>query len=161
MANTEKLKFSISLFGEYWDKPPVATIKINDKIFISKEIIGKRDTPEELTFTAELEEGKEYSLIIERSGKDDSQCKVDENNKIIKDQLLHIKDIIIDEIDVGGLIYTGDYEPLYPEPWYSQQKKAGINLAPKFKNVTIMGHNGTWTLKFTSPYYMWLLENLY
>ena len=34
-------------------------------------------------------------------------------------------------------------------------------LPETFKNVTKMGHNGTWTFTFSSPFYMWLLENLY
>ena len=42
-----------------------------------------------------------------------------------------------------------------------EQKDAGIDLKESFKNVTRMGHNGTWTFKFGSPFYMWLLENLY
>jgi hypothetical protein len=84
-----------------------------------------------------------------------------ENNQIIKDQLLFIKSIEIDEIDLGGLVYEGVYYPQYSEPWASEQKQAGKELPVSFKNVTSMGHNGRWELGFTSPFYMWLLENLY
>ena len=37
----------------------------------------------------------------------------------------------------------------------------GVDLPETFKNSPTMGHNGTWTLTFSSPFYMWLLENLY
>ena len=67
----------------------------------------------------------------------------------------------IDEIDIGGLVYEGVYKPEYPEQWATQQTKAGNKLPETLKNVTQMGHNGTWTFSFTSPFYMWLLENLY
>ena len=30
-----------------------------------------------------------------------------------------------------------------------------------FKSVTEIGHNGIWNFEFKSPFYMWLLENLY
>ena len=84
-----------------------------------------------------------------------------EDGKIVKDQLLHIKSIEIDEIDIGGLVYEGVYKPAYPEPWATQQTEAGNKPPKTLKNVTLMGHNGTWTFTFESPFYMWLLENLY
>ena len=74
---------------------------------------------------------------------------------------MNIKRIEIDEIDIGGLVYDGVYTPQYPEPWATQQKDAGIELQESFKNVTQLGHNGTWQFTFQSPFYMWLLENLY
>ena len=77
------------------------------------------------------------------------------------DQLLHIKSIEIDGIDIGSLVYEGTYRPDYPEPWATQQRESGLDLPETFKNVTEMGHNGTWTFKYSSPFYMWLLENLY
>ena len=49
----------------------------------------------------------------------------------------------------------------YPEPWATQQRKDGVELRKSFNNVTQMGHNGEWKFTFSSPFYMWLLENLY
>jgi len=158
---TEKLKFKLVLFATMWDKPPHVEICLGDKKILSQSITGTEDNPDVLEFTHETEEGKDYELIIRRHGKFRDQCVVNDNNDIIKDQLLHIKSIEIDEIDIGTLVYEGVYSPEYPEPWASQQTAAGFNLPKELKNVTEMGHNGTWTLKFSSPFYMWLLENLY
>ena len=80
---------------------------------------------------------------------------------LLKDQLLHIKSIEIDEIDLGSLLFEGVYRPNYPEPWATQQRESGHNIPETLKNSTDLGHNGTWTFTFTSPFYMWLLENLY
>lgn len=157
---TEKLKFKLELYATMWDKPPVADIKINEKSYFKEEIASTKDKPTIIEFEHELEEGKSYNLIIHRLGKDKYQTIL-KNGKIEKDQLLQIKSIEIDEIDLGSLIYEGAYKPNYPEPWASQQAKAGNKLPETLKNVTQMGHNGTWTLSFTSPFYMWLLENLY
>ena len=74
---------------------------------------------------------------------------------------MHIKKIEIDEINIGALVYEGVYRPDYPEPWATQQREAGHELPDTFKNATIIGHNGSWTFNFSSPFYMWLLENLY
>ena len=100
-------------------------------------------------------------MIIKRSGKTNNQTIINEKGDILKDQLLHIKHITIDEIDIGALVYEGVYTPEYPEPWATQQRQSGNELKESFKNVTQMGFNGEWKFKFTSPFYMWLLENLY
>jgi len=157
---TEKLKFKLELYATMWDKPPVAEILINDKSYFKGDITSTKDKPTLIEFEHEFEEGKSYSLIIDRLGKGKNQTIV-ENEKIIKDQLLHIKSIEIDEIDIGALVYEGVYKPNYPEPWAIQQAEAGNKLPETLKNVTKMGHNGTWTFTFSSPFYMWLLENLY
>jgi hypothetical protein len=34
-------------------------------------------------------------------------------------------------------------------------------LEKHWQNCDTMGHDGKWQLSFTSPFYMWLLENLY
>ena len=73
---------------------------------------------------------------------------VNEKGDILKDQMLHIKSIEIDEIDIGALVYEGVYTPEYPEPWATQQREAGNELKESFKNVTQMGHNGVWRFTF-------------
>ena len=158
---TERLKFKLELFATMWDKPPHAEILVNDKSFFKGDITGTKDEPDVIEFEQELEEGNVYELIIKISGKIKNQTVINDKGDILKDQLLHIKGIEIDEIDIGALVYEGVYTPQYPEPWATQQREAGVELRESFKNVTQMGHNGTWRFKFTSPFYMWLLENLY
>lgn len=158
---TEKLKFKLELYATMWDQSPVAEILVNDKSHFKGDITGTENKPDVVEFEHELEEGKDYSLIIKRSGKGKKQTVVNENGDLLKDQLLHIKDIEIDKIDIGALVYDGVYTPEYPEPWATQQREAGKELLESFKMVTSMGHHGEWRLKFTSPFYMWLLENLY
>jgi hypothetical protein len=158
--NKENLKIQLELFADFWKRPPSAKIMINNKVHFDGVVEGTSQNPTLVEFTHECENDKQYELIIERSGKDKYQTVLDQG-KIVKDQLLHIKTIIVDDIELGTLIYEGEYIPNYPEPWASQQKKAGNDLPVSFKNVTTLGHNGTWKLPFTSPFYMWLLENLY
>ena len=158
---TEKLKFRLELYATMWDKPPVAEIKVNSKSYFKSEITSTEQDPTVIEFDEELTEGSEYNLIIERSGKDTNQTALNDKGEIIKDQLLHIKSIQIDEIDIGALVYEGVYTPKYPEPWATQQRESGNDLKDSFKNVTQMGFNGEWKFTFSSPFYMWLLENLY
>jgi hypothetical protein len=158
---TEKLKFKLELYATMWDKPPHAEILIDDHNYFKGDITGTEDKPDIVEFEHMLEEGTEYELVIKRLGKNNKQTVLDKNKNILKDQTLHIKNIEIDEIDIGGLVYEGIYKPLYPEPWATQQREAGNELKESFKNVTCIGHNGEWRFTFSSPFYMWLLENLY
>tara|TARA_Y100000592_G_scaffold93485_1_gene156738 strand:- start:799 stop:1281 length:483 start_codon:yes stop_codon:yes gene_type:complete len=158
---TEKLKFRLELHATMWNKPPHAEILINDHTCYKGDITGSEDNPDVIEFEHEATEGEKYNLIIKRSGKGKYETILNDKGDILKDQLLNIKSIEIDEIDIGGLVYEGVYTPQYAEPWATQQKEAGINLQESYKNVTRMGHNGTWTFSFESPFYMWLLENLY
>ena len=158
---TEKLKFKLELYATMWHKPPQAEILIDNHSHFKGDITGDESKPNVIEFEQEVEEGKEYNLIIKRSGKGKYETVINDKGDILKDQLLNIKSIEIDEIDIGGLVYEGVYTPQYPEPWATQQKDAGFELKESFKNVTRMGHNGTWTFSFGSPFYMWLLENLY
>ena len=157
---TEKLKFKLNLYSIMWDKAPHVDIIVDGKTHFTGEVKGTEKEPTLIEFEAEVEENKEYDFVIKRSGKDGSQTKL-QDGKIVKDQLLVIKRIDIDDIDIGALVFEGEFTPEYPEPWASQQKEAGNELKASFKNVTHMGFNGTWRLSFTSPFYMWLLENLY
>ena len=153
---TENIKFKIELFATYWDKKPICEILINNESHYVGEISGSINNPTIIEFTHNCEHDKDYKFTIHRQGKDLSQTIV-EDGKIVKDQMLHIKALEIDEIDMGALVYEGEYKPEYPQPWASEQ----TDLPPTLKNVTVMGHNGTWTLSFKSPFYMWLLEHLY
>jgi hypothetical protein len=158
---TEKIKFKLELYSTRWGSPPIADVKINDTSYFKDFVKGDEAVPKVIEFEHELEEGKDYKLIIDRSNKRVNDTIVNEKGDITHDQLLHIKSIMIDEIDIGGLVYEGVYKPIYPEQWSKQQKEKGVEFPETLKNVTQMGHNGTWTFNFSSPFYMWLLENLY
>jgi len=158
---TEKLKFKLELYATMWDKPPHAEILIDGKSYYNSEITSTEDKPTLIEFEAEVDEDKKVDLIINRSNKGVNQTVVNEKGDILKDQLLHIKRIEIDEIDLGSLVFTGLYTPKYPEPWATQMAESGRELRESFTNVTQMGHNGEWKFTFITPFYMWLLENLY
>jgi len=158
---TEKLKFKLELFATMWDQPPHVEILLDEQSYYKGDITGSEEQPDIIQFEQDLTEGEMYNLIIKRTGKSNSQTVINEKGDILNDQLLNIKSIEIDEIDLGGLVYDGVYTPQYPEPWATQQIKAGVDLPASFKSVTRMGHNGVWSFEFQSPFYMWLLENLY
>ena len=158
---TEKIKFRLELFSTMWDKAPMVGVYIDDKKLFSNEIKGTEEKPDVIEFEHDLVEDSKHELVIKRTGKTSDQTIINEKGDILNDQLLHIKRIEIDEIDIGSLVFDGVYTPKYPEPWATQQAESGKELKESFTNVTVMGFNGEWKFTFTSPFYMWLLENLY
>ena len=158
---TEKLKFKLELYATMWKRPPQVEILIEHKTYFYWYVDGSKEKPTVIEFEHECVSGKEYNLVIKRAGKTGNDTLVNDKGDITHDQLVNIKSIEIDEIDIGALVYTGIYTPEYPEPWATQQRENGKQLEESFDNVVKMGHNGTWKFKFASPFYMWLLENLY
>jgi hypothetical protein len=158
---TEKLKFRLELYATWWSQPPKAEILIDNITVFNGLITSNKEKPTIIEFEHLCQEDKNHELVIKRFNKTSKQTVVGPQGEIEKDQLLHIRRIEIDEIDLGSLVYEGIYTPEYPEPWASQQRDSGEVLQESFKNATQLGHNGVWRFSFSSPFYMWLLENLY
>ena len=147
--STEKLHFKIGISGTYWDKRPQYSILINDREVVAKtEISQESDVVDYVEFTAEIAEGQNQ-LQIRLENKTDSDTVQNEDcTAIIKDLLLNIHSVDIDEITLGNLVHT-------------KSNFVGNDPArPVLTDCVNMGWNGVWTLKFTSPFYIWLLENI-
>jgi hypothetical protein len=76
---------------------------------------------------------------------------VDESGVIVKDACLVISDLAFDEIALGHIVteksvYTHDFN--------------GNDSLTQHKFFGQMGCNGVVSLKFTTPMYLWLLENM-
>jgi hypothetical protein len=156
----EKLQFNLELYSEYWDIPPRIELSVDNNVIFNGKIKADKQNPHIISFSKIIEQDKEHILTIKRMDKSTDQCIL-ENGKIIKDQILYIKKIEIDDIDIGTLVYEGVFYPEYDKKWAEEQQKNNVQLPESIKQINSLGHNGTWKLTFNSPFYMWLLENLY
>lgn len=148
--STEKLHVKIGMSGTFWGRRPVYSMLLNEhKIIDSRAIAEATDVVEYVEFDVELTEGTEYKLFIRLENKINSDVVQNEDKTaIINDMLLNIVSIEIDEINLGNLINT-------------QSRFVGDDAArPVLVQCTNLGWNGTWELSFTSPFYVWLLENI-
>jgi hypothetical protein len=153
--NTETLKFKVGLSGTYWgDKTPEYSISIGATTYIKGNISEASGQVTYIEFDAELNEGT-HQLKISLLNKDASTDVVkDENDQVVKDILLNIESIEIDDIDIGFIRYTNSVFHLDKKQLY---QGTIIDSIPSCVNL---GFNGAYTLEFTSPFYLWLLENL-
>jgi hypothetical protein len=142
----EKLHFKIGLAGTFWDKKPSFGIYLDDQL-VGGGNIQNEDTIY-FEFDREIGDG-DHKLDIKFFNKKESDVVQNEDKtEIIKDLLLHIKSIEIDEIDLGQLLWT-----------HSTFTGDDPNR-PVLKNCVDLGWDGSWTLPFQSPFYIWLLENI-
>lgn len=157
---TETLHFKIGLSGSSAKKQPAFNIAVNQKIYVDTELTSSPNDVEYFEFDAEVQEG-ECSLVIEFRNKQDDDTVLDSNGEIIDDLLLNIESVEIDEIDLGSLLWTAsDYKPAYPVIYKGVKQREGVTLPESVKNCVNLGWNGHWILPFTSPAYIWLLENI-
>jgi|688.fasta_scaffold325873_2 hypothetical protein len=157
MNNKEIIKFIIEFKSDYWDLPPGVTISVDDTIKFDGLVT---ETNTNINFVHTLTFDQPHQLAITRYNKDDTQRQCDFDGTV-RDQLLTITRIIIDGIDIKNIIQSQSFnEPIYPEPWASEQKQLGIVLDKLVIAETCFGHNGTWRLNFTSPFYKFLYNSM-
>lgn len=145
----ENLNFIITLGGTHWNKLPEFSVWLDDTQII-------RDTltvdPYIVKFDQKLADG-EHALKIRLENKDQKTDTVIENGEIIKDMMLNIVDITIDDISLGNMLWTASYQLDHPQEY---QGKTITDL----DHCVNLGWNGTYILKFSNPFYLWLLEKL-
>lgn len=143
---TETLKFKIGLSGTFFDKIPAYSILLNGEV---KDTGEASSETKYIEFSAEVSEDKEYLLEIRLTNKTQSDTIENEDKTaILKDMLLNIDSIEIDEIDLDSLRYSNS-EFVGDDP-----------SRPVLDRCVNLGWNGSYKFKFSSPFYLWLLENM-
>lgn len=93
----------------------------------------------------------EHELKFVLKNKTDVDTSIDEHGNIVKDSLIKIENIKFDDIALG---HTFTQLSTYTHNFNNH----GQPVLEKFYGN--MGCNGTVSLKFTTPLYLWLLENM-
>jgi hypothetical protein len=154
----ESVEFKIALDSVWHNEPPKFEVLLNDELIDYGVVAEKQENDEEkiIAFKRDLEEG-EYTLKIRLLDKQPKHTPIDDNGNILADQLLNIKQIEIDEIELDYLLYQlGKYHKQINfssnQPEFDEKP-----LPDSYKNL---GWNGEWRLQFSVPTYIWFLENL-
>ena len=141
----ETLSFKIGLNGTFFNNVPAYSILLDGV----KHASGKVSTETEMVeFAADIEEDQEHLLEIRLENKT-SIDTVTENGEIVKDTLLNIDSITVGDIEIGELKWSMS-EFVADDPGQTSPLLRCVNL----------GWNGSYRLKFTSPFYLWLLETM-
>ena len=116
-------------------------------IFDSKKALENHMIEHEFADSADVA----HVLEIEMMGKLPSDTEIDSTGAILSDRAITIENIAFDEITLGQLVtdlatYTHDFNG------------SRDTVQDQFYNS--MGCNGTVRIEFSSPVYLWMLENM-
>lgn len=128
-----------------------------DLLFTAKldgqEMLNITPTSEPQILTVEFDDHEDGKHLLEfvMSGKTIDHTKIDDQGNIVEDRVIRITDISLDDIDLNYIftknsVYLNDRngtQDAVQEPFYD-----------------VMGCNGVVQFRFTTPVYLWLLENL-
>ena len=120
--------------------------------FDDQQIFNQDWVTESQTISYELSDiDAEHELRFVMKNKTADHTKVDESGIIVKDACLIISDLAFDDIALGNIVTE---KAVYTHNFNGN----GETVQDKFFGQ--MGCNGTVSIKFTTPMYLWLLENL-
>ena len=106
---------------------------------------------QKITVDVDDQDDAEHQLRLVLKNKTEEHTKVDEHGNILADARLLITDVAFDEIQLGHMlveqaVYTHNFN--------------GTGKTTQVKFYGEMGCNGTVSLKFATPMYLWLLEHM-
>jgi len=147
MTSPYQVNLAVTLRPIWHNDPPQIKIGVNN--ILSDIVLTKTTT---INFDIDKYSTADGSLIIEFTNKTNQDTVPGQNID---------KAVIIESISFFGItdprfVWSGIYEPEYPEPWASEQQDLGVVLKRQLTNIDYLGFNGKWTLTFYSPFYQWV-----
>ena len=143
----ETVKISFDIETSDAECPMGVEIWLDDVVLLSHNHVQ-----EKITFSHDMsDDDGEHKLRVVMSGKTSDHTRVDEAGMIIKDATLQISNVVIDDIDVNQLFLE---KCVYTHSFNGTQSE----IKDTFHGIA--GCNGTITFEFSTPIYLWLLENM-
>ena len=127
------------------------TARLAFEVLLNNTIVFATEHVTQLT-TVEfaIDEG-EHELKFVLKNKTQDHTTVDEHGNIVSDAMLSIANVAMDEIKLGHM---------FIEQTCYHHDTNGSQLLAEHKFFGAMGCNGYVSLKFSTPLYLWLLENM-
>jgi hypothetical protein len=145
----EKSKFSFQLTSTNSQAELGLECWINDQcVFVTDHVTEAQtvsgDLPDDSVET-------EHTLKLVLKHKTPEHTKISESGEILEDACLEITGLTFDDIELGQLVND---LTVYEHDFNGTAEKG------QHKFFGTMGCNGTVTLKFSTPIYLWLLEHM-
>ena len=133
------MEVKLLLETEYNKTAPICSIgsTTNEKQFTLRD--------KTCTISCDLPFLPEDRLYIKFTNKDDHD-----------DNVIFIKKIYIDDIDIQHFILKGTFEPIYNMDWFNKQS---VKPPKTYSPCTELRHNGVWQLGIKKPIWKMMLEN--
>ena len=145
----ETVNIKFTLEPEWFNNAPKIKVAVNDQTLLDVELGTKLDYEQ----TVELEDDSNHQLTFTLYNKTKYDTVV-KDGVIEKDTLIKISNIELEDIDLTSML------SLNKELFYYEHDNNGSTDLKKHTLYDTLGCNGTATINFTTPFYVWLLENL-
>ena len=152
----ETVDFKIDITGNgFDDRWPECKILTNDHEHFNGQIKGNQV----IELNVGLDDDSNNKLVIDYYNRDYKKDVVLDRHCYdpIKSTNLVVNSINLDDIELGMIPYYTSYIDVY-EPWYLDQDREEFPN-PRREDMQI-SWNSRWTMEFSSPVYIWLLENI-
>lgn len=124
------------------------TARLNGHVFFD-QVLSSEETKIQHTFSDS--DGQKHTIEIEMSGKLPEHTIVDDQGNITEDRMIKISDVALDEI---ALVHLFTNNAKYYHDFNGSQQA----VVDQFFGD--MGCNGVVKFEFSSPAYIWMLENM-
>jgi len=127
------------------------TVPLSLRVILNGQVIlDQQHVKETIPFECWIPDAEQqHTLIFEMSGKTQEHTVINDAGEIVKDALLVLTNFSIDEISLDN-IKTFKYE-------HNFNGTGDKTINPFYGN---MGCNGQVIVEFSTPIYLWLLENM-
>jgi hypothetical protein len=140
----ETVKLDITLNSNYQTHPPKARILLDGKEIFRQHITESTT----VLYQDKLTAGTDHQLAIELRHKLPEHTVIDEQGKIIEDSVLLIDSLSIEDVDITEQLSTNQ------KLFYYEHSGGRHTL------YNTLGVNGKAIINFSSPIYVWMLENI-
>ena len=147
MSNVIYLTFDVHASHNNSGIEIVAQIDNNDPQIIA---VNQTSQTVSLPVIDDVEANHEFRLIMQ--GKTNEHTQLDAQGNIVSDVLVYIENLAMDDIALESIIWD--------LAQYSHDHNGTTNMVVDTGFYGSMGCNGTVSLTFNTPTYLWLLENL-
>ena len=146
----ETVEVKFTLEPTWFNNAPKIKVAINNNILLDTQLEEKLDFKQ----TVELSEGKSYQLTFTLYDKTDNDTEILEDGTIKQDTLVTLSQLQLENVDLT------DTMSLHNDIFYYEHDTNGTAQLEKHTLYNTLGCNGTATINFTTPFYIWSLENL-
>lgn len=150
MEDTATLTFKVKRFDDNRELPIMLEVRLDGEAKYSREVPFEEETVSIAFSDAEAE----HTLEIEMSGKTYAHTKLAEDGTVVSDTAIEVYDFCLEDIEIG---YNVTSASKYVHSYNNPDPNAEI-ISEQFNNN--MGCNGVATFKFSTPAFIWLLENV-
>jgi hypothetical protein len=154
---------NIKLYVEFYGpvRRPVIDVKINNRLLCETDSVFNRVSEYQenavLSYSTTLESNNLLQVIM--------SDKTNADMRQLNDQLIDHR-IVIREIDVDGIKFNNSLQNScmfvhnMPDDWVSAMKQQGYPIEKIIKKTTDIAMNGTWSINFSTPIWLWCTQRL-